>query len=135
MAFKLNPFSKQQDMVNSAPDNKENFQLTAFSETLRGFRALASGRVVAVSAETGTAAAAGESMTFDVQIKGVSCLSHVITINSSTAIDTPVAGVINPAKMRFAVGDLVSIVRVYTPGSTPTPMRDTVLGYQVKYDS
>jgi hypothetical protein len=110
----------------------ESFQIGAVTETLRLVRAMSTGRIIGVSAETGTAAAAAESMTFDVEIyppggPGVSCLTGVITINNAIAIDTPVAGVVNVAASAYAAGDLIRVVRTYVPGGAPTPMRDTVV--------
>lgn len=101
-------------------------QGAAITETLRFFRALKAGRIVAASAETGTVAAAGESMTLDVQINAATCLTGVITVDSTTVIDTPVAGVIDATKNTYAAGDLIRVVRTYAPGGGATPMKDTV---------
>jgi hypothetical protein len=110
-------------------------QLAAATETLRVFRALAPGRIVACAAETGTVAAAGESMTFDVQIAGATALAGLITVDNTIAIDTPVAGVLGAgALVEFAAGELVSVVRVYVPGGGATPMRDTVVDIEVQFD-
>jgi hypothetical protein len=111
----------------------ESWQHTANTETLRLFRARSAGTIRKVAAEVGTAAAAGESMTFDVEIGGVSCLTGVITVDNAVAIDTPVAGTVDTAANTFAAGDLIRVVRVHTPGGAPTPMLDTVctVEYQI----
>ncbi|HUU34885.1 MAG TPA: hypothetical protein VMW48_12540 [Vicinamibacterales bacterium] len=110
-------------------------QLAAVSETLRVFRALAAGRLVACAAETGTVAAAGESMTFDVQIAGVTALTGLITVDDTTVIDTPVAGVLGAGAIReFAAGELITVDRVYVAGGGATPMRDTVVDIHLQYD-
>lgn len=113
-------------------ENKESWQSGATTDTLRVVRASTSGVISAAYAEVGTAAAAGESMTFDVQIKGVSCLTGLITIDSTTVIDTPVPGVIDVTANSYVAGDLISVVRVYVPGGGPSPMKDTVCGIQLK---
>jgi len=110
----------------------ENYQGAAANATLRVFRALVAGHITHAAAETGTVAAAGESMTFDVQIGGATCLTGVITVDNGVAVDTPVAGVIDPAVNAFAAGDLIYIVRVYTAGGGPTPMRDTAIGIEIQ---
>lgn len=121
--------------IGAGRSQEDSRQLAAASETLRVFRALAAGRIVACAAETGTVAAAGESMTFDVQIAGVTALTGVITIDDTVAIDTPVAGVVGAgAVAEFAAGELVSVVRTYVAGGGPTPMRDTVVDIEVQFD-
>jgi hypothetical protein len=110
-------------------------QLAAATETMRVFRALGPGRIVACAAETGTVAAAAESMTFDVQIAGVTALAGLITIDNTVVIDTPEAGVLAAgAAVEFAAGELITVVRTYVAGGAPTPMRDTVVDIEVQYD-
>jgi hypothetical protein len=114
----------------------ENYQGAAASEPLRVFRALKAGTLIAVTAETGTVAAAGETMTFMVlKNNAVNMLSAVVTINSTIVIDTPVPGSLSavPGAIDFAVGDLISVDRVYVAGGGATPMRDTAVGIQVQY--
>ena len=121
--------------ILAARQQVDSRQLAAASETLRVFRALAPGRILAVAAETGTVAAAGESMTFDVQIAGVTALTGLITVDDGVAIDTPVAGVLGAGVIaEFAAGELVTVDRVYVPGGGATPMRDTVVDIEVQYD-
>ncbi|MFA4971259.1 MAG: hypothetical protein WC683_01515 [bacterium] len=120
--------------IDAGRSQADSRQLAAATETMRVFRALAAGTIVACSAETGTAAAAGESMTFDVQIAGVSALTGVITVDDTTVIDTPVAGVVDAAANAFAAGELITVVRTYVAGGGPTPMRDTVCDIEVQFD-
>jgi hypothetical protein len=121
--------------IGAGRSQHDSRQLAAASETLRVFRALAAGRILACAAETGTVAAAGESMTFDVQIAGATALTGLITVDSAIAIDTPVAGVVGAGALaEFAAGELVSVVRVYVPGGGATPMRDTVVDIEVQFD-
>lgn len=123
------------DAIGAGRVSLDSRQVVAATETLRSFRALRPGRVTHVAAETGTAAAAAESMTFDVEIAGASCLTAVITVDNAVPIDTPVAGVVDAAAANFAAGDLVRVVRVYVPGGAPTPMANTVVDLMVQYDA
>lgn len=109
---------------------KESGQHLPVAETLRSFRAKGAGRIIAAHAEVGTAAGAGESMTFDVQIGGVSCLNAAIAVTDATAIDTPVHGVINTAACTFAANQLVTVVRAYVPGAGT--LRDSVCGIRIE---
>ena len=113
----------------------ESWQHIAAADTLRYFRATSAGRIVIANVEDGTVAAAAESMTFDVQIGGVSCLTGLITLDNGDPIDTPVAGVIDIAANTFAAGDLVRVVRAYVPGGAPTPMADTVCTIEIQLDA
>ena len=113
----------------------ESWQHIAAADTLRYFRATSAGRIVIANVEDGTVAAAAESMTFDVQIGGVSCLTGLITLDNGDSIDTPVAGVVDVAANTFAAGDLVRVVRAYVPGGAPTPMADTVCTIEIQLDA
>lgn len=122
------------DTIGAGRQMSESYQLAAATETLRVYRALEAGQILRVAAEVGTAAAAGESMTLDVEIAGVSCLTAPITIDDTTVIDTPVAGVVNPLAVAFAAGDLIRVVRTYVAGVGPTPMQDTVATIETQTD-
>lgn len=121
--------------IQAGAQDLESWQGAAATENLRVFRATRPGSVLAVNAEVGTAAAAAESMTLDVEINGVSCLTGAITIDNTVVIDTPEPGVVDAAASAFAAGDLVRVVRTYVPGGAPTPMRDTVCTVGVRYDA
>lgn len=116
-----------------AREQHENNQLAAASEDLRVIRALAPGRVVAVAAETRIAAAAGESMTFDVTVGGATILTAPITIDVATPTNTPVAGALVAAPT-FAAGDEIAVARVYVAGGGPTPMTTTSCGILLQYN-
>lgn len=116
-----------------AREQHENNQLAAASEDLRVIRALVPGRIVAVAAETRIAAAAGESMTFDVTVGGVSILTAPITIDVATPANTPVAGALI-ATPTFAAGDEIAVARVYVAGGGPTPMTTTSCGILLQYN-
>lgn len=121
--------------IGAGRSHEDSRQLAAASETLRVFRPLEAGRIIRVTAETGTVAAAGESMTFDVQIAGVTALTGVITIDNTVVIDTPVPGVLGAGAIaQFAGGELITVVRTYVPGGGATPMRDTVVDIEVQID-
>ena len=110
-------------------------QSVAATGTKRVFRALTPGAIREVSAEVGTVAAAGESLSIDVTIGGVSALSAPIVIDDSIAIDTPVVGAVDVAANEYAVGDLVEVSFTYVAGGAPTPMADAVVGLGVQSSS
>ena len=120
-------------LIGAGRSQMDSRQIAASTETLRLFRALAAGKIVSVAAETGVVAAAAESMTFDVEIGGVTCLTGVITIDDTVVIDTPEAGVVNTAANTFAAGDLIRVVRTYVAGGAPTPMSSTVVDVQLQF--
>jgi hypothetical protein len=119
--------------IGAGRSHADSRQLAAASEVLRVLRPRANGRIVAVAAETGTVAAAGESMTFDVQVSGATVLSAVITINDGVVIDTPVAGTLVASPI-FTAGQLITAVRTYVAGGGATPMRDTVVDIELQLD-
>lgn len=121
-------------LLNPGRSQMDSRQGAAATETIRTFRAIAPGTIIGVTAEDGVVAAAAESMTVDVKIAGVSCLVAPITLDNAVPIDTPVAGVLAPAAVAFAAGDLVTVVRTYVPGGAPTPMSATVCDIEVQFD-
>ena len=120
--------------IGAGRSQMDSRQVVASTETLRLFRALAAGKILRASAETGVVAAAGESMTFDVEIAGTSCLTGVITVDDTTVIDTPVVGVVDSAAQAFVAGDLIRVVRTYVPGGGATPMANTVVDVELQFD-
>ncbi len=126
--------------IGAGRSHMDSRQGAAATETIRTFRAIAPGTIIGVTAEDGVVAAAAESMTLDVQIvpagggAGVSCLTAPVTLDNAVPIDTPVAGVLDPAAVAFATGDLVAVVRTYVPGGAPTPMSATVCDIELQFD-
>jgi len=126
---------------DDARDAHENYQQAAASTLAdalasRVIRAQKAGTIAAFGAEiaaAGGVAAAGESMTFDVTIGGVSALTAVVTIDDSIAVGTPVAGTIDTTANTFAAGDLIEVIRTYAAGGAPTPMTDTFATVTLQY--
>jgi len=110
---------------------ESDLQGAAATATVTKFIASAAGKINSVKALAGTAAAAGESMTVDVRINGVSCLTSAITIDDSSGTSVE-DGAIDTAANTLAADDVVDIVRTYTAGGGPTPMADTLvsIGYE-----
>jgi hypothetical protein len=107
-------------------------QAVAATATKRAFRALTDGAIREVAAEVGTVAAAGESLSIDITIDGVSALTAPIVIDDSVTINTPVAGVVDAASNEYAAGELIEVSFTYTAGVGPTPMADTIVGLGVQ---
>jgi len=100
-------------------------QATAASLDIDVMIAQQDGTIESFKAVSGATAAAGESMTVDVQIGGVSALTAAITLDAA-ATTVVQSGTIDTAANSFSAGDIISIVRVYTAGGGPTPMVNTL---------
>lgn len=102
-----------------------DLQAVAADATTTSFIAPAAGTILGVYAKSGATAAAAESMTFDVKIAGVTCLTAPISI---AAAQTTVAqaGTL-AAAVSFTAGQVITIVRDYTAGGGPTPMVNTLV--------
>jgi hypothetical protein len=111
--------------LGRSPIKQSYLQATAASETVRWFLASGTGLVKSVKAQAGAGAGTGESLTVDVQIGGVSCLSSVITLDAAAAT-TVQSGTIDTANDDLAANDVVTIVFAYTAG-TPTPIVNTLV--------
>lgn len=87
------------------------------------------GTIVGVYLAAQDDAAAGESMTYDVEINGTSALTGVYTQNDT--IDTTqlldLSSLIDPTANSFSVGDIIDTARVYTAGGGPTPIAANTL--------
>ena len=107
-------------------------QHTAASETLFAFRAMRPGYIAAANAETAVTAGAGETMTLDVRIAGVTSLTTPIPFAAGAPLaNVPVPGTIDATKRTFAAGDLVTVVRVWGAGAAG--LVDTVCSIDVRY--
>lgn len=73
------------------------------------------------------ACASGESMSFDLQVDGVSILTTPLIMDSSSTLLTQTKAVVDPTKTRIPRGSKVTVVRDYTAGGGPTPIVDTKL--------
>ena len=109
----------------------QHWQAAAASNTRGLMIAPADGEIVFAGAYPQTGAAAGESMTVDIRINGVTALTAVITLNNATGIDV-VEGTLDPAAVLFSKGDKITAVRVYAPGGTPAPIANTYASIGVK---
>lgn len=114
----------------------KSIQATAADATVLGDVMEAAGEIVNVRAVIhGAMPAAGESITVDVQKNGVSVLTAVVTLNSSSTLDKAVDGVFaGGGKVRVAAGDIITVVRDYTAGGGPTPLTYSVVYVEVEYD-
>jgi hypothetical protein len=118
------------DIAAIMPNQESVLQTTAASATVRSFIASGAGVITGVYAAAGATAGTGESITVDVQINGVTCLSSVITLNAAaTTVSQP--GTIDTAADDIAAGDLITVVFAYTAG-TPTPIVDTLVSIYFK---
>lgn len=85
------------------------------------------GEIDEIIATCGTLSAAGESMTVDVQKNGVSILTSTTAFTAAGASGKVVPIALDPDKKSFVKGDVFSVVRAYTAGGGPTPMKDTLV--------
>jgi len=107
-------------------------QITAASETDGVLIAPADGEITYAAAFANVAAAAGESMTFDVQVEGVTVLTGVITVDDA-ATTAVVAGTLI-ADPSFSAGDRITVDRVYVAGGGPTPMTNTLVSVGLRFE-
>ena len=77
--------------------------------------------------------AAGESMTYNVLVNGVSILSGVFTLDSTKAAKTQhsLKSLIT-GSLVLSAGDKVAVTRVYTAGGGPTPMGSNALYIEIE---
>jgi hypothetical protein len=122
----------QQDKY-ARPASLVDLQAVAATATVTVMLAPGAGRITALRAVPGAAAAAGESMTCDVQIGGVTALSAVATIDNASGLNV-VTGTVNAAANTIAAGDVITIVRTYVPGGGPTPIVNTVVDVAYELD-
>lgn len=124
---------------DDARDVHENYQAVAASTlanaiAARSFRAPKAGTIEECFAEvppSALAAGVGESMTFDITINGVTCLTAPILIDDTILAGVPVVGAIDPAANAFAAGDLIEVIRTYVAGAAA--MTETVASVSARY--
>lgn len=89
--------------------------------TVNSFIAPRAGTILAGAARVGTACAAGQTVTIDVQIAGVTCLTapYVINAGSGTGV---VQGAVDPAAgvADFAQGELITVIWTEANVGAPT---------------
>ncbi|MFA4971258.1 MAG: hypothetical protein WC683_01510 [bacterium] len=87
--------------------------------TVNSFIAPAAGTILSAAAALGTGCAAGETVTIDVQIGGVSCLTapYVINAASGTGVEQ---GAVDPAADDFVAGDLITVIWTQADAGGPT---------------
>ena len=126
---------------DDARDVHRNHQKTAASYAAASdaafvIRCLKAGTIEEFNCELaawGDLAAAGESMSIELLIDGVTALTGPVVIDDTIALDTPVAGVIDPTANTFAAGSKIEIVRTYVAGGGPTPMAATDATVALRY--
>lgn len=105
-------------------------QKVAATEEEALFIAPANGEITYVAAKPDVAAAAGESMTLDVQVNGATVLTVVVTLNDTTGTTTQVGTLIGDPS--FSQDDVITVERTYVAGGAPT-MTVTTLTAGVKF--
>jgi hypothetical protein len=106
-------------------------QAVAATADVLAFYAPSAGRIIAVLAKPGVAAAAGESLTVGCEIGGVSCMTAPATINQASALGV-VAGTVNSAANTFAATNIIEFAATYAAGGGPSPISSTV--FEVWYE-
>lgn len=76
-----------------------------------------------------TLAAAGESMTIDVQKNGATVLTAT-TAFVAGGTDKLVTLLLDKEKKSFKKGDVFTVIRDYTAGGGPTPMKNTTVFFR-----
>ena len=117
---------------NANDGRASSYQVTAATLAQNEMIAPGPGSITAVKAVADVAAAAGESMTVDVKINGVTVLTAVVTLDDSAGTDVQ-SGSLDTA-VAFVEDDLISIERTYTAGGGPTPMTDTLVDVYFQLD-
>jgi hypothetical protein len=105
----------------------KNFQSTAadLSASVLG-QAEFDGEVGRMYVTIGTLPASGETMTVDVLKNGVSILSAVLTISSTSAKFVEIT-TLDVTKKSFSEGDVFTTTRDYTAGGGAAPMANTTV--------
>lgn len=88
---------------------------------VNSFIAPAAGSILSVAARLGTVCAAGQSVTIDVLIAGVTCLTAPYVINAASGLNV-VQGAVDPAAgvADFAAGELITISWTEANAGGPT---------------
>ena len=86
-----------------------------------------SGKITSLYLVAATAAAAGESMVFDVLKNGVSILTGTYTFNNTKSADVQIELPLAPASANLATGDRLTVTRTYTAGGSPTMTATSVV--------
>lgn len=115
-----------QQAVNAGGPAVNSAQAVAATASEAAFIASGDGEITSVKAFAGTAAAAAESMSIDVKINGVSCLTAPLVLDDTSGTDVQ-DGVLDDSAVQLAAGDKVTIERTYVAGGAPTPMADTLI--------
>jgi len=89
--------------------------------TVNSFIAPAAGSVLSVAARVGTTCVAGQTVTIDVQIAGVTCLTAPYVIDNADGTNV-VQGAVDPAAgvADFAAGELITVIWTEANAGGPT---------------
>jgi hypothetical protein len=133
-----------QDHLDTPHTDRTGPQLAGRINTIRHLQAVAAslsaqylwtaefdGGLTDAAVTNAAAFAAGESMTFDILKNGVSVLTAVATLSSTTG--KHVRASLDPDKTGFAKGDVFTCTRVYTAGGGPTPATNTTVILEPSY--
>lgn len=114
-----------QTAANNGSQETVKQAVAATAAGVAAFIAPAAGAITSVRAFAGAGAASGESLTVDVKINGVTCLTGVITLGATEGTDVQ-SGTL-AAAVALAAGDKVTVDFAYTAGGGPTPIVNTVV--------
>jgi hypothetical protein len=95
------------------------------------FTASVAGTVQEIGFVGNVLAGAGESMTIDVTINGVSCLSTPLVINNTRAARTLHLASLAPAARNVPFGAQIIVTRTYVAGGTPAPIGSSVIDVEI----
>jgi hypothetical protein len=86
-----------------------------------------SGRLQRITIGTSTATAAGESMTYDVQVNGTSVFSSTPQVAAATAAGLYDVTALTNAGTQVPVGAVISVIRTYVAGGGPTLVENDIV--------
>ena len=110
-------------------ERKTSLQLTAASATIYVWTATFNGVIADLGLSLSAVPATGESIVVDVLKNGASVLTGTYTVNPTTGASkfVDLFLVLDPTKTGFAPGDVYTVSRVYTAGSTPAAPSSALL--------
>lgn len=119
----------QQDKY-AKPASSCHHQAVAATSNDVAFISPGAGSITAFRCVPQVGAGAGESMTCDVEIGGVSALSVTAVMDQASAL-TVVTGTVNGAANTLAAGDAVTVDRVYIAGAAAMVETDCDIAYEL----
>ena len=118
------------EKTNAKPGQALDYQAAAATATTVTFIAPGPGQLVYAAAQSTVGPGAGESMTFDITINGVSALTGTFVLDQANGTAV-LAGTIDTAANAIAAGDLVRVVRTYVAGAAAMTSTWASIGYEL----